>query len=156
MAQTRTPRPPASELSVGELVAQASKDVSLLIRGELNLAKVELRDDVRRIILAVVLLGMSAFVGCLMLVLILFGFVYGLMTLGIWPWASFLIVAGICLVLIALAMLIAVLRVRGVTGLRETRATVQETIQMLRGTTDKRPEIAGSDKRPEIAGPAQR
>jgi hypothetical protein len=59
-------------------------------------------------------------------------------------------------VLIALAMLIAVLRVRGVTGLRETRATVQETIQMLRGTTDRRPEIAGSDKRPEIAGPAQR
>jgi uncharacterized membrane protein YqjE len=147
MAQTRTPRPPASELSVGELVAQASKDVSLLIRGELNLAKVELRDDVRRIILAVVLLGMSAFVGCLMLVLILFGFVYGLMTLGIWPWASFLIVAGICLVLIALAMLIAVLRVRGVTGLRETRATVQETIQMLRGTTDKRPEIAGPAQR---------
>ena len=154
MAQTRTPRPPASELSVGELVAQASKDVSLLIRGELNLAKVELRDDLRRIIIAVALLGMSAFVACLMLVLILFGFVYGLMTLGIWPWASFLIVAGICLVLIALAMLIAVLRVRGVTGLRETRTSVQETIQMLRGI-DKRPEIAGSDKRPEIAGPAQ-
>jgi len=27
---------------------------------------------------------------------------------------------------------------------------------MLRGTTDKRPEIAGSDKRPEIVGPAPR
>ena len=54
------------------------------------------------------------------------------------------------------AALIAVLRVRGVTGLRETRTSVQETIQMLRGTTDKRPEIAGSDQRPEIAGPAPR
>jgi hypothetical protein len=26
---------------------------------------------------------------------------------------------------------------------------------MLRGATDKRPEIAGSDQRPELAGPAQ-
>jgi len=155
-AQSGTPRPPASELSLGELVAQASEDVSLLIRGELNLAKVELRDDLRRIIIAVALLGVSAFVGCLMLVLLCFAFAYGLMTLGIWDWASFLIVAGVCLLLIAIAALIAVLRVRGVTGLRETRTSVEETIQMLRGTTDKRPEIASSDKRPEIAGPAQR
>ena len=88
MAQTGTPRPPASELSLGELVAQASKDVSLLIRGELNLAKVELRDDLRRIIIAVALLGVSAFVGCLMLVLLCFAFAYGLMTLGIWDWAA--------------------------------------------------------------------
>jgi hypothetical protein len=154
MAQTGTPQPPASELSLGELVAQASKDVSLLIRGELNLAKVELRDDLRRIIIAVALLAVSAFVGCLMLVLLCFAFAYGLQALGIWDWASFLIVAGVCLLLIAIAALIAVLRVRGVTGLRETRASMQETIETLRGSA-KRPEIASSDKRPEIAGPAQ-
>ena len=146
MAQTGTPRPAGSDQSLGELVAQAAKDVSQLIRGEMNLAKAELRVDVRRIGVAVALLGMSAFVGCLMLVLLCFAFAYGLVALGIWTWAAFLIVAGVCLALIALAALIAVLRVRGVTGLRNTRSSVQDTIKVL----------SGGDRRPEIAGPAQR
>ena len=146
MAQTGTPRPAGSDQSLGELVAQAAKDVSQLIRGEMNLAKAELRVDVRRIGVAVALLGMAAFVACLMLVLLCFAFAYGLQALGIWPWASFLIVAGVCLAVIGLAALIALLRVRGVTGLRTTRSTVQDTIKVLRG----------GDRRPEIAGPAQR
>jgi len=145
MAQTGTTRPAGSDQTLGELVAQASKDASQLIRGEVNLAKVELRADVRRIGMATALVGMSAFVGCLMLVLLCFAFAYGLQALGIWDWASFLIVAGVCLMLIALAGLIAVLRVRGVTGLRTTRTTVQETIETLRG----------GERRPEIAGPPQ-
>jgi uncharacterized membrane protein YqjE len=146
MAQTGTPRPAGSDQSLGDLVALAAKDISQLIRGEISLAKIELRGDVKRIVLAAVLLGMSAFVGCLMLVLLCFAFAYGLMTIGIWSWASFLIVAGVCLLLIGLAALVAILRVRGVTGLRTTRATVQDTITALRG----------GDKHPEIAAPSQR
>ena len=145
MVQTGTPRPAGSDQSLGELVAQAAKDVSQLIRGEMNLAKAELAVDVRRIGVAVALLGMAAFVACLMLVLLCFAFAYGLVALGISTWAAFLIVAGVCLALIALAVLIAVLRVRGVTGLSNTRSTVQDTIKVLRG----------GDGPPEIAGPAQ-
>ena len=147
MAQTGTPRPAGSEQSLGELVAQASKDVSLLIRGELNLAKVELKQDLSRVVVAVVLLALSGFVACLMLVLLCFAFAFGLVALGIWTWAAFLIVAGVCLLLIGLAALIAILRVRGVTGLKTTRTSVQETMMVLRGS---------GDQRPEIAGPAQR
>jgi hypothetical protein len=140
MAQTETtPRPAGSAQSL-------SKDVSLLIRGELNLAKVELKHDLRRIGVAVALLAMSGFVACLMLVLLCFAFAYGLMALGIWSWASFLIVAGVCLLLIGLGALIAIVRVRGVTGLKTTRTSVQETITALRG----------GDQHPEIAGPTQR
>ena len=145
MAQTGTSRPAGSDQSLGDLVALAAKDISQLIRGEISLAKIELRGDFKRVAVAVVLLAMSAFVGCLMLVLLCFAFAYGLMTLGIWSWASFLIVAGVCLLLIGLAALVAILRVRGVTGLRSTRASVQETITVLRG----------SDKQPEIAAPSQ-
>ena len=147
MAQTGTPRPAGSEQSLGELVAQASKDVSLLIRGELNLAKIELKQDLSRVVVAVVLLALSGFVACLMLVLLCFAFAFGLVALGIWTWAAFLIVAGVCLLLIGLAALIAILRVRGVTGLKTTRTSVQETMTVLRGS---------GDQRPEIAGPAQR
>ena len=146
MAQTGTSRPAGSDQSLGDLVALAAKDISQLIRGEISLAKIELRGDLKRVAVAVVLLAMSAFVACLMLVLLCFAFAYGLMTLGIWSWASFLIVAGVCLLLIGLAALIAILRVRGVTGLRTTRASVQETITSLRS----------SDKQPEIAAPTQR
>lgn len=145
MAQTGTSRPAGSDQSLGDLVALAAKDISQLIRGEISLAKIELRGDFKRVAVAVVLVAMSAFVGCLMLVLLCFAFAYGLMTLGIWSWASFLIVAGVCLLLIGLAALVAILRIRGVTGLRTTRATVQETITVLRG----------SDKQPEIAAPSQ-
>ncbi len=146
MAQTETPRPAGSEQSLGDLVALAAKDVSQLIRGEMNLAKIELRGDVRRIGVAAVLLGMAAFVGCLMLVLLCFAFAYGLQALGIWGWASFLIVAGTCLLLIAVAALIAILRVRGVSGLRRTRASVQESIATLRHSGGQ-PEIAGGPQR---------
>lgn len=146
MAQTGTPRTAGRDQSLGDLVALAAKDISQLIRGEISLAKIELRGDLKRIVVAAVLLGVSAFVACLMLVLLCFAFAYGLMTIGIWSWAAFLIVAGVCLLIIGLAALIAILRVRGVTGLRTTRATVQETIRTLRG----------GDKRPEIAAPSQR
>lgn len=146
MAQTDTPRPAGGEQSLGDLVALALKDLSQLIRGELQLAKIELRGDVRRIGIAGVLLGMAAFVGCLMLVLLCFAFAYGLMALGIWPWASFLIVAGTCLLLIAVAALIAIVRVRGVSGLRRTRTTVQESIATLRHSNG-RPEIASGPQR---------
>jgi uncharacterized membrane protein YqjE len=145
MAQTGMPRPAGSDQTLGELVAQATKDVSQLIRGELNLAKAELRIDARRIGLAVGLLAMAAFISCLVLVMLCFALAYGLQAFGIWAWASFLIVAGACVVVIGLAALIAVLRVRGVTGLSATRSSVQDTMEVLRG----------GDRRPEIAGPAQ-
>ena len=96
--------------------------------------------------MAAVLLFLSAFVACLMLVLLLFGFAFGLVAVGIWQWAAFLIVAGVCLLIITLAALIAILRIRGVSGLRETRTAVQETLTVLRG----------GDKKPEITAPFQR
>jgi uncharacterized membrane protein YqjE len=146
MAQTGTPQPAGGDKSLGDLVAVAAKDISQLIRGEISLAKIELRGDLTRVIVAAVLLFLAAFVACLMLVLVLFGFAFGLVAVGIWQWAAFLIVAGVCLVLISLAALIAILRIRGLSGLRETRTTVQETLTVLRGG-DKKPEITASARR---------
>ncbi len=147
MAQTGTPRPAGDDQSLGDLVALAARDISQLIRGEISLAKIELRGDAKRVGVASALLGMAAFVGCLMLVLLCFAFAYGLMALGIWGWASFLIVAGTCLLLIGVAALIAILRVRGVSGLRTTRTSMQETISSLRGSAKKQPEITASTER---------
>jgi hypothetical protein len=120
------------EQSLGALVSQAIADVSMLLRCELDLAKLELKDDAKRAAIAVGALAMAGFVGCLVLVLLCFAFAYGLMSLGIWAWASFLIVAGTCVLLAAGAVLLGILRFRGMTGLRKTRGTVRDGISVLR------------------------
>jgi uncharacterized membrane protein YqjE len=122
----------AGTASIGELVSVAVKDVTRLLRFEVELAKVELKSDVRRLGIAGALLGIAAFVGCLVLVLLCFAFAYGLIALGIWAWASFLIVAGTCIVLAGLAVLIGYTKVRKLSGLKQTRRTVQDDLALLK------------------------
>lgn len=122
----------AGTASIGELVSVAVKDVSRLLRFEIELAKLELKSDVRRLGIAGALLGIAAFVGCLVLVLLCFAFAYGLIAVGIWAWASFLIVAGTCVVLAALAVLIGFMKVRKLSGLKQTRRTVQDDLALLK------------------------
>jgi hypothetical protein len=61
---------------------------------------------------------------------------FGLITAGIWNWAAFLIVAGAYVVLGALAMLVVYILLRRITGLRQTRDTVQEDLALLRGAEE--------------------
>lgn len=125
-----------SEPSIGDLVGQAIRDITQLVKCELALAKLELREDAKRLGLAAALLAIAAFTGCLILVLLCIAFAYGLITLGIWTWAAFLIVAGVCLLLAAVAVLIMVIKVRGVSGLRKTRQTVQADLALLKRDDD--------------------
>jgi uncharacterized integral membrane protein len=121
----------AGEPSLGELVALATRDLSKLVKGEIDLAKVELRADIKRLGLAGALLGVGAFVACLVLVLACFAFAYGLIALGIWAWASFLIVGGVGILLAVVAVLIALLKMRRLSGLRRTRKTVQDDLALM-------------------------
>jgi uncharacterized membrane protein YqjE len=125
-----------SEPSIGDLVSQAIRDVTQLVKCELALAKLELREDAKRLGLAAALLVITAFTGCLILVLLCFAFAFGLVTLGIWVWAAFLIVAGVCLLLAALAILTVVIKVRGLSGLGKTRQTVQQDLALLKRDED--------------------
>lgn len=118
--------------TLGNLVSLAVKDVSQLVRCELDLAKIELKADVRRLGIGGALLGVAAFVGCLVLVILSFAFAYGLITLGIWSWAAFLIVAGTYVVLASLAVLIGYTKVRKLSGLSKTRRTVQDDLALIR------------------------
>jgi uncharacterized membrane protein YqjE len=122
----------AHDQSIGSLVSLAVSDVSQLIRCEIDLAKLELKKDATRMGIGGALLGIAAFVGCLILVLLCFAFAYGLITLGIWSWAAFLIVAGVCAVLAGTAVLIGIRRFRKLSGLRKTRRTVQDDLAMLK------------------------
>jgi uncharacterized membrane protein YqjE len=151
MVRSETPEPAGGDQSLGDLVALAAKDVSQLVRYEIDLAKTELKGDVRRVGLAAALAGVAAFVGCLILVLFCIAFAYGLVALGIWRWAAFLIVAGACLLLAGGAVGVALLKVRHLSGLRKTRKTVTEGLGMLRHD-DQHPDGQLPDgQHPEIA-----
>lgn len=122
----------AAKESLGDLVALAVSDISQLVRYEVDLAKLELKADARRLGIGAVLFGVAAFVGCLVLMVLSFAFAYGLMALGIWGWAAFLIVAGTYLLLAGLAILVGFTRFKGLTGLRKTRSTVSDDLAMIR------------------------
>jgi uncharacterized membrane protein YqjE len=120
------------EASFGDLISLAVQDASRLVRAELNLARAELQEDGKRLGVAGLLLVMVAFAACLVLMLLCFALAYGLNTLGVPLWASFLIVTGIVVLLAALAILIVRQKVRRVSGLTKTRQTVQEDLALLR------------------------
>ena len=159
MVRSARPDGADGQQALGDLVAGAAKDVSQLVRYEISLAKTELKMDARRIGVAAALAVVGLFVGCLLVVLLCFAFAYGLAAAGIWLWASFLIVAGTCLLLIALAGLIAYGRIRKVTGMKMTRKTVVDDLSMLRREPSangnapaiKNPEVSlGTGAHPEI------
>jgi hypothetical protein len=118
------------------LVALAAKDVSQLIRYELDLAKSEIRADVKRAAMTGALFGFAAFIGCLVLVLLTFALAYGLHAAGV-PGGGGLYVcfvyAAVILVLLAGALAgVAVLGMKKFSGMRQTRKTVTEDLDVLR------------------------
>ena len=145
MVRSEMPEPAGDGQSLGDLVALAAKDVSQLIRYEIDLAKTELMADVERIGLAGALGVVAAFVACLVLVLLSIALAFGLVALGIWDWAAFLIVAGAYVLFAVLMLGIAYLKLRRLSGLRKTRQTVTEGLEMLRHENQdpdgQRPEI---------------
>jgi len=140
MVRSEVPEPAGDGQSLGDLVALAAKDVSQLIRYEIDLAKTELLGDVRRIGLAGALGGVAAFVACLVLVLLSIALAFGLIALGIWAWAAFLIVSGAYVLFAVLVLGIAYLKLRRLSGLKKTRETVSEGLGIL-GRDGQQPEI---------------
>jgi len=146
MVHSETPGPAGGDQSLGDLVALAAKDVSQLIRYEIDLAKTELKGDARRVGIAVAGFGLAAFVGCLVLVLLSIALAFGLVALGVYTWAAFLIVAGLYIVLGGIGVGLAIIKLKRLSGLRVTRKTVTEGLGMLRHE-GQQPEIAATDAR---------
>jgi hypothetical protein len=136
MAEPAVRRMPAdgTDQSIGDLVSVAARDVSQLVRYELDLAKIELKADVKRVGIGGALLAIGGFVLCLVLILLCFAFAYGLNALhapgGLW--GSFLWVALACVLLTALAALIGFVMIRKMSGMQKTRRSLSEGLSMLR------------------------
>jgi hypothetical protein len=131
MARSGTPQ---TEASLGDLVAQAAKDISQLIHYEIDLAKSELKVDVRRLAVAAGLAGFIGLAGCLIVIMLCFGYAYLLYWAGVWGGlgGAYGFTALTIAFLAALAGFFAWRRVGGMTRMRRTRKTVADDIRMLR------------------------
>jgi uncharacterized membrane protein YqjE len=133
MAEPAAARPAkGDDRSVGDLVSEAIQDLTQLVKYETDLAKAELRADLQRAGLSGALLAIAAFAGFLVLVMLCFAMAAGLVVAGLPVWAAFLVVAGTLVLFAAICAGIVYLKVRRMTGLRKTRASVQDDIAMLR------------------------
>ena len=128
--------------SIGELVKFATASVSQLVKSEIELAKLELKDDAKRAALGSTLFAVAAVAGGVVVILLSIALALGLTTLGIWNWAAFLIVAGVYVVLAGILILIGVWRMKKMTGVSRTRRTMKDDIAMLRrGGDESRPAL---------------
>ncbi len=119
-----------SNPSIGDLVRDATSQMSTLVRAEVELAKAEVTRDVKKgltgsvyFILALVVLLYSTF--------FMFFFLAELLDTWLWRWASFLIVFVLMLVVTGVFALLGYLKVRRIRGPQETIASVKETTAAL-------------------------
>jgi uncharacterized membrane protein YqjE len=95
----------ALERSLGQLVADATHDISSIVRSEVALAKAEIKTDATKAGLGAGLLLAAGTFAFLALILLLIAAAYALVAAGLAPWLAFLIVAVVLLVVGAILAL---------------------------------------------------
>ena len=131
--------------SIGDLVKDATTQVSTLVRAEVELAKAEITRDVRKgltgsvfFILALVVLLYSTF--------FMFFFLAELLDNWLYRWAAFLVVFLLMIAVTAVFALLGYVKVRRIRGPQQTIESVKETTAAL---------TPGINKAMGVAAPAQ-
>jgi uncharacterized membrane protein len=134
MVRSGKPDSASDQSSLGDLVALAAKDVSALIRYEIALAKRELKVDGIRVATASGLVVLGLIIVFPGVILLCFAYAYFLHWAGAWGGlAGAFGFAGLTFLVLALiAVVVARVFVKRVTGMRMTRKTVSDDIGMLR------------------------
>ena len=144
------PHAPKPDPSIGDLVKDATAQVSTLVRAEVELARAEITRDVKKgltgsvyFISALVVLFYSTF---------FFFFVAELLDTWLWRWVAFLIVFGIMVIVTAVLALFGYLKVRRIRGPQSTIETVKEIPDALTPGHEKTKALRASDGK-AAAGP---
>ena len=130
-----------AEPSIGDLIKDATAQMSTLVRAEVELARAEITRDVKKgltgsvfFIAALVVLFYSTF--------FFFFFLAELLDNWLWRWAAFLIVFAIMVVVGALLALFGFLKVRRIRGPRQTIESVREARTAFAPGHDRTPDAA--------------
>ena len=123
------------EATIGELVATASRDVSLLIRQEVELAKTEVKAAVTSAGIGAAFFGAAGFLGFFAFFAITIAAAEGLHATGIGVAYSYLIVTGAYLVVAGLLALFGVGRLKKVGPPKRAIQTVKDDVAWIKHPT---------------------
>ena len=126
----------SAERTLGQLVAEATQDISSIVRSEVALAKAEMAADAKKAGLGAGMFATAGVFAFLALILLLIAAAYGLVALGLSPWLAFLIVALVLLLIGAVLVLVGKRSIASVQGKPERAIkSTQETIAAVRPGT---------------------
>lgn len=114
-----------TQASVGDLVSEVTRDLTTLVRQELELAKAEIKEEVAKAGKGAGLLGGAGFAGYLLLLFLSLALMFGL-----WAWMELGWAALIVAVLWGIVA--AVLYARGRRSLREVNPKPERTIETMK------------------------
>jgi hypothetical protein len=121
-----------TERTLGQLVAEASRDLTTIVRSEVALAKAELRSDVAAGVAGAAMFVAAGVLAFLALILLLIAAAFGLVAAGLDAWLAFLIVAAVLLLLTAVLALVGKSRLSRVGPPERTARTAKETVASLK------------------------
>lgn len=129
----------SSQPSLGELVAAASQNASILIRSEIELAKAELASEAKKAAVGGGMFGGAGLLALFGFIFLSFGAVYGLHQTDLGLWACYLIVAGAYLLLAGILAAIGLRSLKKIGPPKRTQRTVKETVATLKSRGKKQP-----------------
>src|SRR2546421_5470342 len=121
-----------SQASIGDLLGEVTRDLSTLMRQEVELAKAELRQEATKAGKAAGMFGGAGFAGYMVALFLSIAGWWGLANVMDQGWAA-LIVAAIWAVVGVVLFVVARARVRQIRGLPQTAQTVREVPDALKG-----------------------
>lgn len=136
---TATEAPDPSDVSVGELFAAISRDLSTLMRQEMDLAKAEVREEAVKAGKAASMLGGSGFAGYLTVFFLSVAAWAALSNVVDEAWAALIVAAAWAVVAVALFVM-------GRTRMRRVRPKPERTVETLRETPSALSHPTSSDR----------
>lgn len=123
----------STERTIGQLVADASHDLSQLVRSEIALAKAEITGEVKQGALGAGLFAGAAVFGVFGLLFVLVTIAYLLVLAGLPEWAGFGIVAVLLLGAAGVLALLGKNRLGKVGAPERTISTTKRTVEAVKG-----------------------
>ncbi|WP_270887158.1 phage holin family protein [Pedococcus sp. 5OH_020] len=132
MSTTRQPRDPSTERTLGQLVADATNDVSTIVRNEIALAKAEITTEAKTAGKGAAMFAAAGFVGLLGLIF-LFHTIAQVIAIWLPLWAGYLITTALLFLVAAVLALVGRRSMQKMKGKPErTIKNAQETISTLK------------------------
>lgn len=138
--------------SLGALVADIASELSHLVRGEIDLAKAEMKESVKAGAAGGAMLAVAGLLMAMVWVLLTWAAVYGLAEGADLPlWASFLIVGGAYLLIAVVIALLGVRNLKRARGPEQAVAEMQRTKEIVQAIPPNSPPVAATISTPPAA-----